>query len=257
MLSLTLALLLTQTPKIAAPAWTAVEVSQEKTAFFAARFAAALRARELQVITAEDISALLGVERQRQLLGCSEDASSCMLELGAALGAQQILTGTVAKFETSYKVNLRVLRSSDGVVVAQADASAPSQETLLFALDDAAISIAKQLESPRGRLKRSLALIPAIIGGVFLAAGTIGFLLASSTSAELDQKIALDTVASQLTPIVRRGEAFEALGWSAVGLAGAAGATALVMYLLGAPPETSVTLAPLPSGAVLGLGGAF
>ena len=44
-----------------------------------------------EVISAGDIRALLGVERQRALLGCSD--SSCTAELSGALGARFVLQG--------------------------------------------------------------------------------------------------------------------------------------------------------------------
>jgi len=56
MLSMTLALLLSQTPKLAAPSWTAVEVSPEKAQFFALHLSSALRDRGLSVITSQDIA---------------------------------------------------------------------------------------------------------------------------------------------------------------------------------------------------------
>lgn len=49
------------------------------------------KAGVFQVVSQADIRTLLGVERQKQLLGCGEDAASCMAELSGALDARYLL----------------------------------------------------------------------------------------------------------------------------------------------------------------------
>lgn len=232
-----LALVLAQAPKLAAPAWDGVEVSHEKAQFFALHLASALRDRGVSVITQQDIAAILGVERQKQLLGCSDGSSSCMLELSSALGAERILTGVIAKLESSYQVNLRVLSGVDGKVLAQELVRGESQEKLLLALDDAARSLAKQLEpkAPPGSA-RALAWLPAVGAGVFAVAGGVFYGLALERSATLNTMLMPGVTREALDPVVRAGQTFELLGWTGFGLAAGAGVTALVMYLVGAPP---------------------
>lgn len=255
MTSLMLALVLAQAPKLAAPAWDAVEVTPEKAQFFALHLASALRNRGLSVITAQDIAAVLGVERQKQLLGCNEGGSSCMLELSNALGAQLVLTGVVAKLEASYQVNLRVLSGTDGKVVAQELVRAESQEKLLFALDDASASLARQLEpkAPPGSA-RGLAWIPAVGAAVFAVAGGLFYGLALERSATLDRMLVPGVTREALAPVVSAGQTYEVLGWTGFGLAAGAGVTALVMFLVGAPPS-QVSFFLTPSG--VGARGAF
>src|SRR5438309_10896318 len=60
-------------------------------------------ASSLEVISPRDVVALLGVERERQLLGCSE--SSCMAELGGMLAARYVVTGSLAKTGGIYIVS--------------------------------------------------------------------------------------------------------------------------------------------------------
>ncbi|MBL8937216.1 MAG: hypothetical protein JNM69_21835 [Archangium sp.] len=250
-----LALVLTQAPRLAAPAWDAVEVPPEKAQFFALHLASALRARGLSVVTSQDIAAILGVERQKQLLGCNETGSSCMLELSNALGAQLVLTGVVAKLESSYQVNLRVLSGVDGKVVAQELVRADSQEKLLFALDDAARSLERQLEpkAPPGSA-RGLAWVPAVGAGVFAVAGAIFSGLALERSATLDRMLVPGVTREALAPVVSAGQTFELLGWTGFGLAAGAGVTALVLFFVGAPPAP-VSFFVTPSG--VGARGAF
>ncbi|MBL8917667.1 MAG: hypothetical protein JNJ54_02310 [Myxococcaceae bacterium] len=257
MLSLTLALALSQAPKLAAPPWTTVEVSAEKAQFFATHLASALRSRGLSVITAQDISTVLGVERQKQLLGCGEDTSSCLVELGNALGAELILTASIAKLESTWQVNLRVLRAGDGKVAATQLAKATSQEQLLDALDTAAAGLALELGvKPAPRSARSLAWIPAVAAGGFAIAGGIFYGLALGRSADLDKRLEPGVTRADLDPIVRSGQTFELLGWAGGVLALASGATALVMFIAGAPAP-AVSFTPVPGGGVVGLGGAL
>jgi hypothetical protein len=49
----------------------------------------------VRVISGADLTSLLGLERQKQLLGCSE--SSCMAEIGGALGVDYLLVTDVSK----------------------------------------------------------------------------------------------------------------------------------------------------------------
>ena len=47
------------------------------------------------VITRSDVKAILGYEAQAQLLGCGE--ASCMVDLGGALGAAYLVSGSLSK----------------------------------------------------------------------------------------------------------------------------------------------------------------
>src|SRR5947199_7116315 len=50
---------------------------------------------KFDVITKGDVKAILGYEAQAQLLGCAE--ASCMVDLGGALGAAYLVSGSLAK----------------------------------------------------------------------------------------------------------------------------------------------------------------
>lgn len=69
--------------------------------------AAATRANFFEVTTQKDIGTALGIERQRQLTGCSDDATTCMSELAGALGAPFALYGSVAQLGDAYQLNLQ------------------------------------------------------------------------------------------------------------------------------------------------------
>lgn len=255
MLSLWLAVSLAQAPKLAAPAWTAVDVVPEKAQFFATHFAGALHDRGVSVITESDIAVLLGVERKKQLLGCADDASSCMIELGAALGAELVLAGSIAKLDATYVVTLRVVRSADGKVVTQEQARATSQDGLLDALTASAGVLAAQL-NPAGPPSRSgfrPFLVPTIAAGVTGAIGITCLVLALLTSAELDRRLVFGANRMDVDAIGNRGAAFETVGWVGLGLGVASGVTAVVMKLLEGPRV--VALGAVEQDAVASSGG--
>jgi hypothetical protein len=61
----------------------------------------------VSVVTQSDVAALLGVERQRQLLGCTD--AGCIAEIGGALGADRVVHGSVGRVGASLVVNLSSL----------------------------------------------------------------------------------------------------------------------------------------------------
>ncbi len=61
-----------------------------------------------QVMSSGDVQTLLGVERQKQMLGCNE-ASSCLTELGGAIGARFVMSGSVAQLGPSFQLSLQTL----------------------------------------------------------------------------------------------------------------------------------------------------
>jgi len=61
----------------------------------------------VSVLTQADLSALLGVERTRQMLGCTE--TGCMAEIGGALGADRVVHGSLGRVGDSLVVNLSAL----------------------------------------------------------------------------------------------------------------------------------------------------
>ncbi len=58
-------------------------------------------------ISQAELSSLLGVERQKQLLGCGDQ--SCLAEIGGALGARLVLSGSLGKVGESYILQLQLL----------------------------------------------------------------------------------------------------------------------------------------------------
>jgi hypothetical protein len=76
----------------------------------------------VQLITQDEIAALLGLERQKSLLGCGDD--KCMAEVGGALGVDRLVTGRLSKVGETWLFNLKALDPAKAKVVAQVDRNA-------------------------------------------------------------------------------------------------------------------------------------
>ena len=63
---------------------------------------------------------LLGIERQKQLLGCSEVTSSCMSEVTGALDADRLLRGDLSRIDETIVINLSLVDLRKSVPVGRA-----------------------------------------------------------------------------------------------------------------------------------------
>lgn len=71
-----------------------------------------------RVLTSSDVRELLGLERQKQLLGCSEDSASCMTEVIDAMGGSAVLvTSSLTRLGDVYQFTLQGLDSWRGRVI--------------------------------------------------------------------------------------------------------------------------------------------
>lgn len=123
-----------RTLKLAAPGLQGVDVAQQKAQFLNDLFAEQLGSRSekrISVITQSEVGSLLGFERQKQLLGCSDGSSQCLAEISGALGVDGLVVGNVAKFGDSYAMTLKVIDAADGHPLASASRTGMREEQLL------------------------------------------------------------------------------------------------------------------------------
>jgi len=71
------------------------------------------------VMSPTDVQAVLSVERQKQLLGCSE--GTCLADIGGALGVEKIVTGSAAKLGESWMLHLQLVDARNASVLRSAD----------------------------------------------------------------------------------------------------------------------------------------
>lgn len=145
---LLIALTVSQTTpvRLAAPGLHGVRVTPDVVGFFSDHLAQQLTVQGLQVVTASEMQSLIGLERQKALLGCDAVAqSSCLVELASALGVDGVVTGSVGRFDETIQVNLKVISASDGRSLGAWSGSAEKESAVLARLNEAASSLAAQV----------------------------------------------------------------------------------------------------------------
>jgi hypothetical protein len=256
MLGLLLVVLTVAPVKLAAPGVSCVGLEQGLCDVYLEHFVSVLSADgKVRITTAKDVAQLLGMERERQLLGCSDARGSCIAELAGALGVDGIVSASVAKTDSGFLVNLRVLHAADGSVWVQATGKSSSDDELQSWLD----AQARNFESQLAGLPVGGALVrwtPAIAGGVVLVAGGVLFGWSKADAGQLtDSTNGLN--AQQLSALAARGKVTQPLGAALMGV-GAAGIAASLLWVALAPgAPAQVALVPTPGGAVFTLGGAL
>lgn len=132
------------TIKLAAPGLAYVNIDNANGEFYLDYFAKQIELRGIRVTTNKEISALVGFERQRQLLSCNE-GSSCLAELAGALGVDGIITGSLAKVGKNYVLNIKVV-DNEARSLAVYSERAKNEDALLDMLSNVALRLATQLK---------------------------------------------------------------------------------------------------------------
>jgi hypothetical protein len=245
-------------PKLAIGALSTVKAPPELATFAAEHLAEELRGRGFQVTTAGDMTAVLGLERQKQLMGCSDASSSCLAELASALGVDDILGGQLAKLGDGLQLDLKVLSANNGARLAGFSEHLKDEGQLIDALKRAAIEFARALaptaKSPAAELVargateedrplRREAWVPAIAGGALLVGGVVCYAAGHGDYSALAH--GTPSSASDWNTRRSRGPVLEGLGVTGI-IVGAAGlALASTLYFWpGKSGATQVSVGP-------------
>jgi TolB-like protein len=234
------------------------------------RFASELgKGAGVRVVTRRDVEQVLGLERQRQLLGCSESSSSCIAELAAGLGADALITGTVVPVGTKVTVTLRLIDARDGRVVSSESARLRDLDAAQDWFDEQAPATrAKAIEAfGSAELKQQLNApsaktnwLPWATAGLGGAAAVTGAILFASAKADAET-LRNFPQGSPLNPaeVAKSGQAKESAGVALLVAGGAVLAGGIIWGVVsgGAPAKTSVGVAIIPDGAAVVFGGAL
>jgi hypothetical protein len=236
-----------------------------------------LAGRGFQVSTAKQIAAVLGLERQKQLVGCSDSASSCFAELANALGVDGILVGEIGRLdETTHQVSLKVVDSVTGRLLASSSARAAGRAAVMDELTWGSRRIANGMAARMKRILptptpeilaseevarrplRTKAWLPAAIG-LGLGAGAATLYILSNQRYSALQNAQGTLYASEARRLRDEGSQFQVLSAVALGASVASLGVAATLYLWKSEPNDPIqpSVAVMPGGAALSFSGVF
>lgn len=254
--------------RVAAPSLQLVNLDPKLGDFYTEHLAQQLTFQGIRTQTPKDIAAVLGLERQRKLLGCTE--GQCTTELGQALGVDAILLGSVTRIEKSYQVNVRIVSAVDAQLLASVSTSSEDNDRLVGSFSVVAQQLAKQLSAKLNRalitdssvsvttsattVKRfswaplAAGAAGAVVGGIFFAQGA-----ATHQRLVTRSGTALSDVES--AELVRKGQSQQLIGWVGTGIGIAGIAAAASMFFLGGDEEIRASVAVAPGSMSVGISG--
>lgn len=260
--------------QLASVGFTSVKVSRPLVASFEETFALRLsQGGTVRVTTPRDVVTVLGLERQRQLMGCADDSSSCLAELAGALGSEGIVMGEVAQVGRVLQLTIKVL-SPGGKPLYSTLRRVKGEEAMLAELDAVALEAVaalttvlrpvKVVEPPPVKPAEVVVTAPppppaapapvapwvvlgvggafAVAGGVLQGLAVADFNRLADHSAQVDSPSALRDA----------GKLKQLIGLSLLGAGGAAViAGALWLALVPSPVAPTVWLSPDAAGLMV------
>ncbi|MBL8940301.1 MAG: hypothetical protein JNM69_37490 [Archangium sp.] len=250
---------LAATPNLAAPGLQCAGIEPALCDVYLEHFVGTLTSYGVKVTTKNDMAQVLGVERQKQLMGCATDSGSCLAELAGALGVAQLLSGSVAKTESGYVSTLKVIDSQTGEPKWTATTRVDTEKQLFAFFEERGSALAGEL-LPRSGPPTVVKWIPAMVGGLLALAGGVFLLVANDEAAALRDYVLNGTslvegmtTASDIRNSAETGRAAEALGWLGIGMGAAAIAASVLWTVLAPSSPVTAAVVPTPQGATLGL----
>jgi hypothetical protein len=146
-------------PTVAAALGDAITLEVQKRGYFTAT-------------SIKELQTMLGVERQRQLMGCTDaSAASCMAELADAIGARFVLSGALTRLGDAYQLSLQTIDTNKAAPIGRSVRIAKDPAALIdqvpYAVAEATATV---LPPPPSRV---LPYSMIIGGGVLLLAGGV------------------------------------------------------------------------------------
>ncbi len=225
-----------------------------------------------QVISSSEIQAMLGLEKQRAMMGCTDAA--CLAEIGGALGVDELLSGRLGRVGKTYVLEIRRTDVKKARVVGSAARTVRGDEDALLgaiqsSLDELypgtrAGTAVREVGQPSAEAggpsffkTRLGAGIIGVLGLAAAGAGTYGVIHAIDVHNQYENQ-----QSNRATATVTREQADRMKIVYPVSVAGVVvGAAALTWgaywLISGPPPSVQAAVVPIPGGATLALGGTF
>lgn len=179
-------------PRLAVTGLKAVgDVGEDFAAAMTEAISAEIGARGyFEPMTSSEIATVLGLDRQKQLLGCSEESSTCMAEVAAALGAPYAMSGSLTKIEGLYQLNLQVIDTQRTRTVARSTKLARDFEGLRSLIPYAVAEASGTPLPPAPSRVLPVTLLSA--GGAALVTGAVFGILALNNEAVIRGELGTD-----------------------------------------------------------------
>jgi hypothetical protein len=229
--------------------------ASDQAVFVGEEIARALSSAAFKVTTPSQLAAVMGLERQKQMMGCSdEQASSCVAELANALGADVVVSSTYARSSDGSRCSVVFASGTDGSALERVSVEGTSDSALFERLRVEVGEAASRLFSakrPGARLEpgkpgvRKYALIPAVAAVAFGIGAAVSLSISADAARALQSRNGQFGSPAEVSAKASSGRLTETLGWVFAGTAVAALVTAGVVFVAGAPTEPKVTLAPI------------
>lgn len=176
-------------PRLILLTLTGAGVEQAQLESVTDRIATTLQARAVfEVLSTKDVQTLLGLERQKQLLGCAETASSCFTELSGALGARFVTSGSLVKLGEAFQLTLSTLDAQKAQPVGRSVRLASSLSALMETLPWA-VAEATALPAPPEPSRLLPGLLLGLGGAALVGGGVLG-IQALTSEASLQGELA-------------------------------------------------------------------
>jgi hypothetical protein len=226
-----------------------------------------------QVLSSSDFTAMMGLDRQKQLLGCGEQANSCLAELSGALGAPLVVSGSLQRAGGKTRLDLKLMRTVDAVIISRQGAFLESDAdvfTVVAPLAKTLAAVALGKEPPaaaasapaaavvaapaasQGTSRSVPALIVTAVGAAAAIAGGAVLVVQQLDGDSLSKGISNGSVEVD-SAVQSRGAIYSqrTIGFVLVGAGAAIAVGGLTWFLLSGSPAQHAGLAPVPGGAVM------
>lgn len=254
--------------QLAVPAFSPVNVTPEVAAFYSEHFASNLAINGAGVITQKQMQTLLGLERQKQLLGCATDAESCLAELSNALGVDAVVQGEVGKFGSSFQLNVKIIDARTAKPLSILSERVSSEEKVLDLLADEAPRMVREVAVGLGRVapdvvepskplsKKVIAIAPAAVALAGLG-GAVFFAVQSGSQFDRVRNSHAQTPLVTIKSDAQKAERSRNLSLLCGGVALAAGAAAVYLFTREAAPVVTPSVGVTGTAATFSISGSF